>query len=435
MRRVGPFERQPQLAVAVSGGADSLALALLADQWARRRGGSITALTVNHGLRSGAAREAHTVKTALARRKIAHRTLRWYGEKPRTNIQAAARAMRYRLLEDWCQKRGVLHLLLAHHRADQAETLLLRLGRGSGVDGLAAMSGIAEIQYVRLLRPLLPMAPERLRATLLAFDQSWIEDPSNEDPRHARVRLRTLMPDLAREGLDSVRLSATADRLRRTRAALDGWVDCVLAEATVLDWFGFALLERSAYLHAPPEVALRAMSRILRTVSGQEYGPRLDRLERLYREIAARPGRARTLGGCRILPFSPRTCDRILICREPAAMEGEITVHPGGGAYIWDGRFVFRPARQLPITSVPLRLGALGEGGWADVIGQAPQLRNMAVPAAVRPSLPALRDLEGVLAVPHLSYGRSGIEAGTVYVRHLAFQPLRPLAPGPVSVA
>jgi tRNA(Ile)-lysidine synthase len=438
MSLLGPFEPKPQLAIAVSGGADSLALALLADAWVRPRGGSVTALTVDHGLRAEAAQEAREVKARLARRKIAHRILRWRGEKPRTNLQAAARAMRYRLLEDWCRKQGIIHLLLAHHRADQAETLLLRLGRGSGVDGLAAMAGIAETDHVRLLRPLLPIAPERLRGTLEAFGQSWIEDPSNKDPRHARVRLRTLMPALAREGLDSARLAATAARLCRARSALDDWTDRVLAAAVVLDPCGYAVLEGHAYLQAPADVALRALSHVLRTVGGRDYTPRLERLERLHTEIVSGLMTARTLVGCRILPFGPPTRNKILFCRELAAVQPEIHVRPGS-VYAWDGRFIIALARRLPMMSGPLRLGPLGEDGWAELVAKAPHLRKIpvpaAVPAAVRSSLPALRDLDGLLAVPHLSYGRDGTGAGTVYVRHLAFRPLRPLAPGPVVIA
>ena len=127
-----PFEPSPHLAIAVSGGADSMALALLADRWARMRGGRVTALTVDHGLRAEAAAEAAQVARWLAERGIAAMTLAGVAPLPRRDIQAQARALRYRLLEGWCAEAGVLHLLIAHHQEDQAETLLLRLGRGSG---------------------------------------------------------------------------------------------------------------------------------------------------------------------------------------------------------------------------------------------------------------------------------------------------------------
>ncbi|MGE0725158.1 MAG: tRNA lysidine(34) synthetase TilS, partial [Alphaproteobacteria bacterium] len=138
MARLGPWERSPRLAVAVSGGPDSLALTLLADGWARARGGAVLALTVDHGLRPEAAAEAATVAAWLGARGIAHATLEWSGPRPMAAIQAAARAARLDLLAAACREAGILHLLLAHHRQDQAETASLRGARGSGTDGRAA---------------------------------------------------------------------------------------------------------------------------------------------------------------------------------------------------------------------------------------------------------------------------------------------------------
>ncbi len=155
MAAVGPFERRPVLAVAVSGGADSLALALLADRWARAAGGHIVALTVDHRLRPESGAEAAQVEAWLGARAIAHRRLDWRDARAGSDLQARARAARYALLQDWCAVAGVLHLLLAHHQDDQAETFLLRLGRGSGVDGLGAMAPVSYARACRLLRPLL----------------------------------------------------------------------------------------------------------------------------------------------------------------------------------------------------------------------------------------------------------------------------------------
>ncbi|MDY0242779.1 MAG: tRNA lysidine(34) synthetase TilS, partial [Rhodospirillaceae bacterium] len=182
MDRLGPFERLPVVAVACSGGADSLALTILADAWARSRGGQAIALTVDHGLRADSAAEAATVGRWLAAREIPHHVLRWEGAKPGTGIQAAARRARYALLEDWCRQEGLLHLLLAHHRDDQAETLLMHLARGSGVDGLAGMAPITETRALRLLRPMLDAPHARLEATLAARGLVWVEDPSNRNP-------------------------------------------------------------------------------------------------------------------------------------------------------------------------------------------------------------------------------------------------------------
>src|SRR6185369_15693189 len=142
--RLGPFETNPHLVVAVSGGRDSLALAVLADAWAKARQGCITALIVDHGLRAESGHEARLVAAKLAGLGIAAEILDWHGDKPVTGLAEAARTARYRLLWDWCAQHGVLHLLLAHQRNDQAETFLMRLGDGSGADGLAAMASVVE---------------------------------------------------------------------------------------------------------------------------------------------------------------------------------------------------------------------------------------------------------------------------------------------------
>src|SRR5205823_283329 len=152
---IGGFEARPVVVVAVSGGPDSLALVILADRWARQRGGVAWALTVDHRLRPESGEEARLVGEWLAARSIAHRVVHWTGAKPASGIQEAARAARYDLLAGWCRSHGCLHLLTAHHREDQAETYLMRRRAGSGLDGLAGMSAMRELPGLRLVRPLL----------------------------------------------------------------------------------------------------------------------------------------------------------------------------------------------------------------------------------------------------------------------------------------
>ena len=195
-------------AVAVSGGADSLALTLLANAWARRRGGTVAALTVDHRLRPESAAEARRTGEWLASRGIAHQTLVWDGPHPASDIQAEARTARYRLLQACCAEQGYLHLLTAHHLEDRAETFWLRLARGSGLDGLAGISAVSERARCRVLRPLLDVPPERLRARLRREGQEWIEDPSNRNTEFGRVRVREARALIASEGLSAERLRA-----------------------------------------------------------------------------------------------------------------------------------------------------------------------------------------------------------------------------------
>ncbi len=418
MARFAPFERAPHLAVAVSGGPDSMALALLADAWARAAGGAITALTVDHRLRPEAAAEAAKVGAWLARRGIAHVTLVRDGARPAGAIQAAARQARYRLLEGWCQTHGILHLLTAHQRDDQAETLLLRLARGSGLDGLAGMASLVEHGGCRVLRPVLTIARARLAATLRAHGQDWVEDPSNRDPAYARVRLRRSAAFLAEEGLTTERLAVTAAHLARARTALEEAVARLLAHSVWLHPAGFAWLEVEEIAAAAPELGLRALGAVLACVGGAPYPPRFAAIERLHRDLAGPFAAGRTLGGCRVLPRR----GRVLVCRELEATAAPVPAPPGGEA-VWDNRFVLRLGRDAPAG---LMLGALGAGAeGAAAAGEGPLL-----PAAVRPSLPALRDGAGLLTVPHLCYRRPGTPFGRSGDLALYFRPARPLTHG-----
>lgn len=297
MGSLGPWSGFPSAVVAVSGGPDSLALTLLADRWMRAKGGALLAVTVDHGLRPEAAKEARAVKAWLAARGIAHRTLRWRGDKPLSNIAATARAARYALLAGACRRAGTAGLLLGHQQEDQAETFLLRLGRGSGVDGLAAMAPRSSRDGIELLRPLLDVPRARLLATLQAFGQPWIEDPSNADMKAARVRVRALLPQLAEAGIAPGRIAAAAANLGRARQALEAATAALLAEA-ISEEAGGRTIDIARLAAAPREIGLRALDRVLRAVGGRELPPRLERLERLYDAIVAGNGGTRTFSGC-----------------------------------------------------------------------------------------------------------------------------------------
>lgn len=425
MARLGPFEAAPKLAVAVSGGADSLALTLLARDWVAERGGSLLALTVDHGLRAESAAEAREVGRILAPLGIAHRVLTWDGPRPETNLQAFARELRYRLLLEQLSRRGILHLLLAHHLEDQAETLLLRLGRGSGLAGLAAMAGCRPLPQARLLRPLLSQPKARLEATLRARGLDWIEDPSNRDPAHARVRLRRLMPALAEEGLTAERLAAAAGHLGRARAALEAAAAALLAEAARTDPGGFVELETRPLLEAEPEVGLRAFAQALVTVGGGRHTPRWERLQGLFRRIGAPGFRGATLAGCRIL----EKAGRLLIAREAAAVE-TLVMEPGARVH-WDGRF--EVALRPGLRGGPFRLAGLDRDAWAALTKDRPQAARRRLPAAARAGLPALFDRAGLRALPYLGYEREA--RGQRAVRSCFFSPSSALTSSGFTVA
>jgi tRNA(Ile)-lysidine synthase len=217
----------PAIVLAVSGGPDSIALMWLAARWRRAlaRGPRLIAVTVDHGLRPEAAREARDVKRLAKSLDLPHRTLRWSGTKPKTGLPAAARSARYRLLAQAARQASATHILTAHTRDDQAETLLMRLLRGSGIAGLAAMARESERDGLRLGRPLLDVSKSQLIATLKKAGIGFADDPTNRDLSFTRPRLREVMPALAAEGGDARSLARLASRLARANAAVE-----VLAE-------------------------------------------------------------------------------------------------------------------------------------------------------------------------------------------------------------
>ena len=312
------------LAAAVSGGSDSLALMLLAARFVGERGMRLAVLTVDHGTRPETGAEALLVAQLARERGLDAVVLENREPPPRRNRQAALREIRYRLLCGWCREQGVDALLLGHQLEDQAETFLLRLIRGSGVDGLAAMSAEGGAYGVRLYRPLLGFSRARLRAVVAAEGVGWAEDPSNEDAGYARSRVRGLMESLAAEGLDARRLAKTAASMARARAALEAMAEAHLsrhAEFAPGADGGVAHVSFGAeMLEGAEEIVLRALARVLMEAGGREYRPRFAKLENLLAALRGRSAAGgRCLHGCRIFSRG----ERVFVFAE-ACVEREI---------------------------------------------------------------------------------------------------------------
>jgi tRNA(Ile)-lysidine synthase len=296
------------VALAVSGGGDSLALMHLAARHAKARAlPPPVVLSVDHGLRKGSAADARKVAQWAKALGLKAHVLAWKGKKPAAGIEAAARQARYRLMGAWMTAHKVGTLCVGHSQDDQAETFLLRLARGSGVDGLSAMAPQAPwpvpgFQSLSVRRPLLGVSRDRLRDLLRRAGQDWLEDPMNDDPAFDRVRLRAAAEALAQAGLTAARIAAAAAHLARARAALETVTQAVLARAVRPVEQGL-LLDPAALAAAPREVGLRTLAAVLMAVSGAAYRPRFEALERLFDRIGRDAlGGGATLLGCRIGP-------------------------------------------------------------------------------------------------------------------------------------
>ena len=281
-RLFADWKSAPAIVLAVSGGPDSMALMWFAARWRRAlaRGPRLVAVTVDHGLRTEAAREARDVKRLARSLEVPHRTLRWTGAKPKTGLPAAARAARYRLLAQAARANGATHILTAHTRDDQAETLLMRMLRGSGIAGLAAMTRVSEREGLWLARPLLDVSKAQLVATLNRARINFADDPTNRDVSYTRPRLRALMPALAAEGGDSKNLARLAARLARANAALEVLADgaeryLALRDRNDAARFGF---DAAAFAGLAEEIRLRLLKRAIDRV-GHEGPAELGKLE------------------------------------------------------------------------------------------------------------------------------------------------------------
>lgn len=370
-----------------------MALALLAEHWAQQTGIALHALTVDHRLRPESADEAAQTGKWLADKGISHHILTWDdADKPQSNLQANAREARYRLMAEWCRKHTITHLLLAHHLDDQAETFLIRLGRGSGVDGLSAMQPITSRNGLTLLRPLLGIPKARLVATLEAQGQEWIEDPSNQKPQFTRTRMRTLLPLLAEAGIGSATLASTAARMARARDYLEQQAARAAADCLISREAGYLLLDYELYSRLHDEIALRVLAIALESMSGLTYRPRFSELKGLFDALST----PRTLAGCKFEPAG----DKLHILREPAAIAPRLPLAPG--QWEWDNRFritVSTPCKDL-------FAGALGTAGWEHIRHVAPGIAGAAsaLPRTALLTLPAVWHLEKPVLIPHINY-------------------------------
>jgi tRNA(Ile)-lysidine synthase len=289
----------PRLGLAVSGGPDSLALMLLMAQWVRRGGPQLFVYTVDHALRPEAADEAAMVAREAERLGLNAHILRWEGNKPATGVQAAARRARYRLLAAAMKRDEVELLVTAHHLGDQAETVLMRMAHGSGIDGLRGMDALSVVEGCAIARPLLGVDPVQLRAVVDAAGIIPAADPSNLDPAYERVRWRQLLPALAAEGLTPQRLAALAGRLDHAGALVAEAAQAAWQELVEWQGQGKATLPHAGFAELNPLVGVALLGQLLEAVSGKDRPASLGALEDLQGRLArVEKMKPLTLHGC-----------------------------------------------------------------------------------------------------------------------------------------
>ncbi len=359
MRAFRSLEPFPSAVLAVSGGPDSMALMHLARRWTRLTGrdpASLIVVTIDHELRAESAREAAFVAEEARALGLAHVTIQWAGEKPKTGIQAAARQARYDLLSKYCAARSIACVAAAHTADDQAETFLMRLRRGSGVDGLAAMAPVSRRGAITLVRPLLGFSKARLLGYLRASSLPFLQDPSNENPAFERVRLRRAMRALASAGIGRAPVTMAASRIRRGRDALVEITENFLRHHFSVSPLGRGECSLDAFHALPEDIALRVLARAVDLIGGDCEAPRLARVERLLESLRAGKKEG-TLGGAIILAGS----GRLRLYREPGRMKPKPAPFMPGASILWDARFLI----NFPAEGDRDAVRQLGADGWA----------------------------------------------------------------------
>jgi len=345
-----PIAGERAIGLAVSGGADSLALMLLAREWAATlsQPPAIFVYSVDHGLRAEAVDEVAFVLREAARLGLTARGLRWDGPKPTAGTQAAARAARYRLIGNAMRADGVNVLLTAHHQDDQAETVMMRLAHGSGLEGLRGMDAMSDVHGVRVFRPLLGVPRALLGAVVSEAGLAPVSDLSNADPHYERVRWRQAMLLLAGLGLDASRIAQLARRAGDADEALSQLAEPRLAGLVSVDPFGAARLSVSGLAALPRAIGVKLLSRVVDRVGGDRRQHALGVVERLYERLLARERTAFTMAG---ITVRPRYYDIVWLAREP----GRAAIEPAQvrpfEIVIWDQRF-----RIANRTGDPLRV-------------------------------------------------------------------------------
>ncbi|MBM3632670.1 MAG: tRNA lysidine(34) synthetase TilS [Alphaproteobacteria bacterium] len=392
MNRFTPFDSPPVIAVATSGGPDSLALTLLAHQWAQDQDGKAIALTVDHQLRKESTEEAYKVKGWMKEKKIDHYVLTWQrgpeGKIPETALQAKAREARYHLLGQWCKDHGIKHLLTGHHSQDQLETFMIRLAKGSGLKGLTGIQDEISTPFGRILRPLLTIDSQSLKETLHEFGQPFIEDPSNNNQDFARIRWRKLLPILAEEGLSPKSLQETLERLRHSQRLIDQYISSCLQHHVTFSPYGYIILKKTVTKESG-EVFEEILKRVFTLMGTKNYPVRRQALHRAMAALTAE--KSITLAGCQIL----NKTNEWWIIREPAAVGPQIFVE-SPGTYHWDDRFIIEIHKNIPC-----RIDTLSNGLQLLDEKSKEQLRH--IPSLILQTLPALWQGEN-LVVPLPSF-------------------------------
>jgi tRNA(Ile)-lysidine synthase len=391
------IKQHSKVAIAISGGADSMALALLANNWAKY---PIITLTVDHKLRPESTNEAEQVSRWMNQKGIEHYILNWEGDKPKSNIQANARNARYELMTEFCKINKIPNLLVAHNKQDQAETLLIRLMRGSGIEGLCGMSDQTTINEIKISRPLLNISKKDLKSYLREQKQGWIEDPSNKDEKYTRVQVRNFINNAEDSDLLIERLAKTTKTLAQSNSYIEDKISSELKQVCDIRSEGYCILAINKFKALHKEAAYKILSKLIKLIGGDYYKPRFEKIVHLYNNIIHGEYSA-TLGGCEIFASKKeKEQNKLFIVKENIAPQHDLPLSKISSTK-WDSRFKITFNEEFTNN---FYVGALGKDGFSTLLKKHKEIKQISLPKKVIYTLPALKHLENIVAVPHIHY-------------------------------
>ena len=393
------------IGLAVSGGGDSLALLIMASKWANLLKRDLKVVTVDHHLRPNSRDEADYVKITTNSLGHSHKILDWYYEASSGNLQAAASDGRKKLISTWAKEQNIDIILLGHTANDQAETFLMRLARGSGVDGLAGMKTSKNFYGVEWFRPLLSFHRDDLRHYLRFQSIKWIEDPSNDDLKYTRVRARRVLKELETLGIKQRVFLETAQRMDKAKVVLnDAAKEAGKEFLTLRDW-GDIEVDKKLFQVKRDETYLRLLAHIIKFISGNVYRTRFSELNQFVLALTETNFKARTIGGI----IARSVDEKTLVLRREPSVPGFIKKVPAKN-FIWDGRWALSLAKNSLDDFE--KIGPLGTFGLSQIKKSAPST----IPTESLISLPTLFRDEQVLASPFLNFGK-GLGSSLVYTK------------------
>lgn len=373
-----------EIAVAVSGGADSMCLVhLLSEIYS-----NITALIVDHGLRVESAKEAKLVKTRLDKLGVETTILKWVGKKPKSNVHQQARKARYALLTDYCSKNKIKYLFLAHTKNDQAETVMLRIYRGSGVDGITAMRENSFKNGIHIMRPLLDVSRQQIEAYLKANKVEWVDDPSNYNTKYERVKIRNLINSFEEKDLWLDRLCLLANNAQRSSEFIKQEVAKQSASLIRYDELGFVEIPYEKFKKLHEEIALKILVKVFATFSNPEHQSRLNSLKACHTLLLQK--KDTTLAGVEIKHIK----GKIIFIREVKAIK-EVNMD------VWDNRFVITNPDKYEIRP-------LTQDGWKQIKAKVTEKTWPHIKVVY--ALPAAFENDEVISCPLLGFKRSKIK-------------------------